>query len=227
MKYPFLAFGLALVVGCGGNGDDATGGSGGTAGSGGAAGVGGAAGDGGTAGGGGTDPEFSPSPPLEIGPSDRPSEVTIPSDYDPTITYPLVMVLHGAGANGPVQAQYFNLIELADTKQFVVVYPNGTPNSQGSRRWNGAGCCTDDDSLDDVEYITGLVEEALQTYNTDPNRVYLVGHSNGGFMSFRLGCEAGETFTAMMSLAGATWEDPNDCQPGTPPLSVLLAAIRL
>jgi polyhydroxybutyrate depolymerase len=41
-------------------------------------------------------------------------------------------------------------------------------------------------------------------------------------MSFRLGCEVAETFTAMMSLAGATYDDPNDCQPGAPALSVLV-----
>ena len=168
------------------------------------------------------DPGFPPNPPLEIGPDDRPSGVAIPSDYDPNTTYPMILVLHGRGANGSVQAAYFGLTDLVDTKQFIMVFPDGTPNAGNLRVWNGAGCCTDEDSPDDVAYLSGLIEEALQTYNVDPKRVYLMGHSNGGFMSFRLGCEASGLFTAMMSLAGSTYEDPADCMPGTPPVSVLV-----
>ncbi len=56
----------------------------------------------------------------------------------------------------------------------------------------------------------------------DPNRVYLMGHSNGGFMSFRMACEASASFTALVSLAGGTWLDPNLCQPNTPAVSVLV-----
>ena len=219
MKISFLVLGLALALtlGCGSSDSSGTGGA---AGAGGSA---GAAGGGGTAGGGGEGPDFSPDPPLEIGPSERLSSVSIPSDYDPGVTYPLVMVLHGAGANGSVQASYFGLFDLVDEKQFVMLYPDGTPNDSRSRRWNGAGCCTSDDSPDDVAYLSGLIEEAQQTYNVDPKRVYLVGHSNGGFMSFRLGCEVPNLFTAMMSLAGSTYEDPAECEPGTPPVSVLVA----
>jgi polyhydroxybutyrate depolymerase len=214
MMLRFLVLGLALVLGCGS--DDALSGTGGSSGIGGDAGTGGQAGMAGSGG------EFAPDPPLEIGPSDRPASVSIPSDYDPEVSYPLLFVLHGAGANGSVQASYFGLPPLVDSKQFVMVYPDGTPNESNSLRWNGAGCCTTEDSPDDVSYLSGLIEEALRTYNTDAKRVYLMGHSNGGFMSFRLGCEAATLFTAMMSLAGSTWNDPEDCAPGTPPVSVLV-----
>ncbi len=221
MKLRCLVLGLAFVLGCGssdsGTGGGGSSGIGGDAGSGGQA--GGAGGQAGVAGSGG---EFAPDPPLEIGPSDRTASVSIPSDYDPEVSYPLLFVLHGAGANGSVQASYFGLPPLVDAKQFVMVYPDGTPNESNSLRWNGAGCCTTEDSPDDVSYLSGLIEEALRTYNTDAKRVYLMGHSNGGFMSFRLGCEAATLFTAMMSLAGSTWNDPQDCAPGTPSVSVLV-----
>ena len=67
--------------------------------------------------------------------------------------------------------------------------------------------------MDDVGYLSGLIAEAEQTYNIDPKRVYLIGHSNGGFMSFRMACEASELITAIVSLAGSTFENPADCQP--------------
>jgi len=168
--------------------------------------------------------DFSPDPPTVIGTEERPASVAIPRDYDPKVTYPLLMVLHGRGQTGQVQAGYFQLFPLVDEKQFVMLYPDGGAlDSQDRRVWNGAACCTDPgDPIDDVGYLSDLIEEAAQTYNVDPKRVYLMGHSNGGFMSFRMACEASTLFTAMVSLAGGTWADPAECQPGTPPVSVLV-----
>jgi polyhydroxybutyrate depolymerase len=228
MKNGFLVLALALVLGCSSNSDN-TGGSSGAGGSTGDGGVGGAGGDSGAGGGGGGGAggtggnDFSANPPTEIGTEERPASVAIPTDYDPAVTYPLLVVLHGRGANGRIQAGYFELFRLVDPKQFVMIYPDGgTFDSQDRRVWNGAGCCTEpSDPIDDVGYLSDLIDEAKRTYNVDPKRVYLMGHSNGGFMSFRMACEAADRFTAMVSLAGSTWLDPLDCQPGTPPVSVL------
>ncbi|UCH29247.1 MAG: prolyl oligopeptidase family serine peptidase [Myxococcales bacterium] len=168
--------------------------------------------------------DFSPDPPLVIGTDERPASVAIPQDYDPEVTYPLLMVLHGRGADGQTQAGYFQLFPLVDEKQFVMIYPDGGKfNASGARVWNGALCCAEPgDPIDDVGYLSDLIEEAKRTYNVDPKRVYLMGHSNGGFMSFRMACEASAFFTAMVSLAGSTWLDPDLCRPNTPPVSVLV-----
>ena len=188
---------LAMLLGCGG-GDSVSG----------------------TAGAGGQD--FSPDPPLVIGGDERPAEVDIPTNYDPTVPHPLVMVLHGFGADGFVETAYLQLFDFVDEKQFVLIYPDGTLNDQDRRFWNGTpACCDFNDSVDDVGYLSGLIEEAQRTYNIDPKRVYLIGHSNGGFMSFRMACEASELITAIVSLAGSTFDDPADCAPATVPVSVL------
>ena len=208
-----LLFVLAAAVGCTDSNTSNTGGTGGAGGDAGAPGMGGAGGM-----------AFSPDPPLVIGTDERPAEVAIPRNYDPDTTYPLLVVLHGRGADGRTQAGYFQLFPLVDTKQFVMIYPDGgTFNSSGERVWNGAVCCAEpDDPIDDVGYISDLIDEAKTTYNVDPGRVYLMGHSNGGFMSFRMACEASDHFTAMLSLAGSTWDDTELCQPGTPAVSVLV-----
>ena len=39
----------------------------------------------------------------------------------------------------------------------------------------------------------------------DPQRIYVVGHSNGGFMSYRLACTRADRIAAIVSLAGATF----------------------
>ncbi len=189
------------------------------------AGSGGSGGHAGTPGGGGPGgASFSPDPPLVIGTEARPASVAIPRNYDPTNTYPLLVVLHGRGADGRTQAGYFQLFPLVDVKQFIMIYPDGgTFDSSGERVWNGAVCCTEpDDPIDDVGYLSDLIDEAKQTYNVDAGRVYLMGHSNGGFMSFRMACEASTELTALLSLAGSTWDDESLCQPGTPPVSVLV-----
>lgn len=205
MKKLLALVALAMVLGCGGTDNNN---AGGTAGSGGTGGTGGQ--------------EFSPDPPLVIGGNERPSEVVIPTDYDPSVSYPLVMVLHGFGATGLAQAAYFQLFGLVDEKQFVMTYPDGTLNDNGDRFWNATqACCDPTNSVDDVGYLSGLIEEAERTYHIDPKRVYLMGHSNGAFMALRMVCEASELITAVMSLAGSTFEDPADCSPETIPVSVL------
>lgn len=202
-----------MALGCGSTNTNNTGGNGGAGGSGGEAGMGGTGGQ-----------VFSPTPPLRIGPDERAprDNVAIPADYDPTVSYPLVMVLHGAGVIGQTQATYFQLFPLVDEKQFILVYPDATESEGGGTSWNSAVAGTDNGRADDVAYLSGLIEEAKQTYNIDAKRVYLLGHSSGGFMSFRMACEASSLFTALGSLAGGADEDPDDCSPGTPPVSVLV-----
>lgn len=63
-----------------------------------------------------------------IGGDERPSDVAIPIDYDPIVSYPLLMVLHGAGATGLAQVAFWGLLDYVDEKQFVMVFPDGTPN---------------------------------------------------------------------------------------------------
>lgn len=165
------------------------------------------------------------NPPLMIG-GERPAMVQIPVDYDVTTRYPLVVVLHGRGASGVIQAFYFGLVDRVDTKDFVLVMPDGIVASDGRRIWNATpACCAttpDEAMVDDVGYIRGLIEEAAATYSIDATRVGLIGHSNGGFMSFTMACEASEIVTSIVSLAGSTFEDVQSCQPATERVSVLV-----
>jgi len=190
---------FAMVLGCGGSDSANTGGTGGTRGQ-----------------------DFLADPPLMIG-GERPAAVDIPREYDPTVAHPLVVFLHGFGTvGGEPQAAFFGVLSMVDEKDLVVLLPDGTLNEEGNLFWNGASfCCDPNDAVDDVGYLSGLIEEATQTYNIDEKRVYLIGYSNGGFMSFRMACEASERITAIVSLAGSTFADPVDCQPATRPVSVL------
>jgi polyhydroxybutyrate depolymerase len=167
----------------------------------------------------------TPLPPLPDDPAStlglaegRPASVRVPSDYDPSVQYPLVILLHGYSASGGVQNLYFGLSNQVTALGFILVVPDGTVNSDGARFWNATdACCNfETDNVDDVGYLRGLIAEAQANYRVDPGRVYLFGHSNGGFMAHRMACEASDVITAIASLAGSTYLDPADCTPEQP-----------
>ncbi|MGI9604054.1 MAG: CocE/NonD family hydrolase [Acidimicrobiales bacterium] len=152
--------------------------------------------------------------------TERPASVVFPTDYDPAREYPLVVMLHGFTMWGDLMGQYMGAYPQVDQRDFIMVLPDGTPNAQGQRFWNsGAGCCGG--GVDDVSYVTELIEDTKSTYNIDPDRVYLWGYSNGGFMALTMACKASEHITAIASLAGSSFGDPARCEPRTEPVSVL------
>lgn len=156
-------------------------------------------------------------PPLG---GDRPVPLfQTPDDWDGKTPLPLVMVLHGYGVGGIAQAVYFGLEPLVNEKQILLAAPDGTIDSSGKRFWNAVDTCCDFDhtGVDDVKYLTGLVDEIASRYPVDRKRVYLIGHSNGGAMSLRLACDATPTFAAVLDLAGPFWSDPPaKCSPSAP-----------
>ncbi len=162
-------------------------------------------------------------PPLDLSPlgGDRPAAVNVPSDYDPDVAWPVVVLLHGYAVNGFIQDVYLGVSAQVDPLGFIQIIPEGTVDSQGNQFWDGAGCCNFDGAqVDDVSYLLGLLDEAIERFHVDEDRVYLFGHSNGGFMSYRLACEAAERIAGIGVLAGGTWVTPALCSPSAP-VSVL------
>lgn len=163
-------------------------------------------------------------PTLQIG-ENRPAQVQIPSDYTTTIRYPLIIVLHGLGANGYGLSSALGLDARVDTRQYILVVPDGTKNSNGHNFWNATpACCAasqKDLQVDDVAYIRKLIQEATVSYSIDTGRIGLIGYSNGGFMALRMACEASDLVTSVVSLAGSTFADDASCVPTTHPVNVL------
>jgi len=151
----------------------------------------------------------------------RPFDVFVPSSYDADTAMPLVVLLHGFGASGIIQNLYFGLQPLAESRGFLYVHPDGTINAIDRQFWNATdACCGFGSEVDDVAYLSALVENVQSNYNVDPKRVFFVGHSNGGFMSYRMACDRADMVAAIVSLAGATWDDNTKCNPSEP-VSVL------
>jgi polyhydroxybutyrate depolymerase len=159
----------------------------------------------------------SPQAKLVVG-GDRPVTVHVPASYDVNLPAPLVILLHGYTGYGLSTDGWFRLAPAADARGFVYAYPDGTIDSDGKRFWNATNaCCNFDKSpVDDVAYLTGVIAEIQAKLTIDPKRIAFVGHSNGGFMSYRMACDQAGLVAAIVSLAGATFADPADCAPSEP-----------
>jgi len=148
--------------------------------------------------------------------------IHIPTGYDPQTPAPLVILLHGYGGNGTSMAGYLDMAGLAEEYGFMYLSPDGSresdPNSDGKRFWNATDACCDfyGTTVDDTAYILDLINEMKQNFSVDEDRVFLVGLSNGGFMSHRMACDYPDTISAIVSIAGATHKNSEACSAGSP-----------
>ncbi len=159
--------------------------------------------------------------PTDSVPADRPFDVFVPTTYDASRPTPLVLLLHGYSATGAVQEAYFGLQPLAEQRGFLYVHPDGTTDARGNQFWNATNaCCGFNNDVDDSAYLMSIIHQVERDYNVDRKRIFLIGHSNGGFMSYRMACDHADTIAAIVSLAGATFADASRCSPSEP-VSVL------
>lgn len=133
----------------------------------------------------------------------RSYRVHIPSFFDYTKSNALVFVLHGGGGSGEnmeneLTKQGFNA--LASEHNFIVVYPDGIEN-----KWNdGRTKISDNESfydIDDVGFLSYLIDELTVEFNIQDNNVFFTGISNGGFMCYRLGFEIPDKIKAIAPVA--------------------------
>jgi polyhydroxybutyrate depolymerase len=147
---------------------------------------------------------------LQVGTHDRHYELFVPSD---TPNQPLVIVLHGHGGTGKQMERFSKFDRVAAREQFVVAYPDGI-----GRGWND-GRTGVNGGADDVAFVAALIDEIAADHAIDRSRVYVTGASNGGMMTYRIGCELSDRVAAIAPVIG-NLPDELACTPKEP-LSVL------
>jgi len=146
-------------------------------------------------------------------------EVHLPQNLQANM--PLVIALHGYSETIDWFKNYTVLHQFADTAGFIVVFPEGT-----DRSWNiGIKSCPirgTFPTVDDVGFISVLIDTMYNRYTIDMQRIYCCGHSTGGEMTLRLACELGERFAAVASVAGTLYDPAENWQPikATPVLHI-------
>jgi len=155
-------------------------------------------------------------------PGERPFTLVLPNNYQAGNPAPLIIGLHGYTAESPYAQSYFQLEKVADKKGILTVYPSGSKDSNGYLFWNATpACCNFDSStVDDEAYLLSIIDSVSKDYAVDPARIYIIGHSNGGFMAHRMACNQSDRIAAIVSLSGMTYSNPKSCKP-TSPVSVL------
>lgn len=144
--------------------------------------------------------------------------VHFPTRYRSEKSYPLVLAFHGrlGSSNGMQTLSGFNAV--ADAQQFIVVYPQGVQRSWADGRGTTPA---DRQGIDDVGFISALIDKLSQTLPIRQSQVYATGISNGGFFAQRLGCELSGKVAAIAVVA-ATFpaQLASTCKP-TRPVPVL------
>ena len=117
-----------------------------------------------------------------------------PVTYSATKPTPLIVVLHGGHGDAKKAFERTDFYRLADREGFIVVYPEAVASY-----WND-GRNTTASEVDDVAYISALVDHIGRQRNVDSERIYVTGLSNGGMMTQRLACESSQKFAAFASV---------------------------
>lgn len=128
----------------------------------------------------------------------RDYRIYVPAIYDGSSPVPLLFNLHGYTSDNISQEFYADFRPIADTAGFIIVHPNGTFDQNGDRWWNAF----DVPGIDDVGFLSDLIDSMSTNFNIDLNRIYSTGMSNGGFMSYELACSLGNRITAIASVTG-------------------------
>jgi polyhydroxybutyrate depolymerase len=129
----------------------------------------------------------------------------VPSSYNKTVRMPLVVALHGRGGSGEsmVLVTLRGFDKLADNDGFIVVYPDGIEfNWNDGRMDEEANDRAHRENINDVGFLSALIDSMIKDYNIDPKRVYVTGISNGAIMSYRLACEISHKIAAIATVDG-------------------------
>ncbi len=142
---------------------------------------------------------------LEAGGRDRSYLVHVPPPAA-SGALPVVLSLHGGGGNARQHRRSTGMDAAADRDGYIAVYPNGSGRlGDLFLTWNAGICCgyAQAQDVDDVGFISALLDDLGRRAAIDPRRIYAAGHSNGGMMAHRLGDELSGRIAAIASVAGA------------------------
>ena len=125
--------------------------------------------------------------------------VFLPQNYQPNM--PVVLNFHGYTDYAYWQMEYTEMNDAADTAGFIVVYPDAIPPGFNTGLFL-TGWPPLPVHVDDVGYISALIDTLKAHYDIDMKRVYSCGYSNGAIMTFKLACQLGHRFAAGASVSG-------------------------
>jgi predicted peptidase len=148
--------------------------------------------------------------------NNMPYRLYVPANYDASVSYPLVLFLHGGGERGTDNQRQL----LANDGAVIWAAPENqaknpafvlAPQARNVHD-GGFGITRNSDNLislervfefsQDLELAYEILQKVIGEYNIDMNRLYSTGISQGGFGTFNLNNRYPDLFAAMVPIAG-------------------------
>jgi polyhydroxybutyrate depolymerase len=126
--------------------------------------------------------------------------INVPGTYTPEIAAPLLIGFHGLGGSPAIFRDSSKIDIYAEERGMIAVFPMGYGVEYGvEASWNAGLCCglANINELDDVKFSEAMINSVSDKYNIDKTRIWAVGFSNGGMLSYQLACELSNKITAI------------------------------
>jgi poly(3-hydroxybutyrate) depolymerase len=143
-----------------------------------------------------------------------PFSLFVPDSYDHTHPWPLIVDLHGAGVTPLQQMLFDGTTDFAQRDGYIVVTPMGFSTFGGWGPLRGEPKLVDTadinpatgvkwatHELSELDALT-LIEKVRASFNVDADRIYLMGHSMGGYGTFFLGAKHNALWAGIAPIAG-------------------------
>lgn len=103
---------------------------------------------------------------------------------------PLLISMHGMNQDANYQRGMLQIESIADTAKFLTIFPEGE-----GRSWDISG-------NKDIDFVLKLIDEMVEKYSIDPNRVYLSGFSMGGMFTYHAMTKIAHKIAAFAPISG-------------------------
>ncbi len=144
---------------------------------------------------------------VPVGDLTRTYYLHVPSNLPEDKALPLVLMFHGGGGTPKFAERESGFSELADREGFLVAYPEGIGKSWNDGR-NEKAIVAQRDKIDDLGFISALIDDVARDYKVDAKRVFSAGISNGATFSHYLGANLSSRIAAIAPVIGgmpAAW----------------------
>ncbi|HEV2582566.1 MAG TPA: PHB depolymerase family esterase, partial [Ktedonobacteraceae bacterium] len=139
----------------------------------------------------------------------------LPKHYNNAISYPVILIFHGFGGTAAGMERGSAFSTLADAQGFIAVYPQGLPQPHTDKPfWAEIGPI--DYGVDDVLFVSDILNDLQQKFCVDAHRLYATGFSNGGGLTTLLACRLAGRVAAFAPISGNDYSIPGGCHPGRP-----------
>jgi len=153
---------------------------------------------------------------LAVGGLTRQYRLHVPPNMAHDGTAALILVFHGRGGDAAGMERLTGFSAMADRSGFAVVYPDGVGHA-----WNDGrslpGATAPRPRIDDVAFISAVIDSLTGELHLDPRRIFATGFSNGGAFAHYLAANLSTRIAAIASVSGGlAWPFARTFAPAAP-----------